>query len=98
MGERVLNSRERKALNDVLARDGFGGVQKSELTGVGVKMLERLTTWGLLDVSENEHGDRFYSISPKGYVVMFGHTLDEMRDAPKGKQFLPLKVWSFEDQ
>lgn len=91
---RVLNARERNAL-DKLSFDHDDFVVKGHLPrGIGIKTLENLLRLGLISKgpSKRYHGQTGWRITPDGWRCMYGQTYEEIM-APGGEPALPLSVW-----
>ncbi len=92
---RILNARERRAL-DVLSFDQRDFVVKGALpAGIGLKTLEGLIELGLIETgpSNRFYGATGYRITPDGWRCMFGMTYEEIMAQPEGTKTHPLRVW-----
>jgi hypothetical protein len=90
---RVLNARERNAL-ERLRFDHRDFLIKGELpSGIGIRTLEGLVDLGLLEKGPGRFGETGYRITPDGWRAMYGKTYEEIMAQPEGVKTYPLKVW-----
>lgn len=90
---RVLNSKERRALERI-SREDHDYVVKSRLpVGVGLKTLDGLVKMGLLETGPSKlySGITGWKVAPDGWRCMYGKTYEEIVRCEMSSR--PLRVW-----
>lgn len=91
---RVLNAKERHALERMELDHASFHVKADLGTGIGLKTVDELLGLGLIEAgpSPRHYGQIGWRITPDGWRCMYGRTREEMMD---GGQYRPLRVWQW---